>query len=189
MDNSLIDMLATVTSALEQLGIQYAITGSVASSVHGEPFMSQDVDIVLLADSAKTVTLANKLSPRFFAPTDMLSEAAARNELTNVIDNKTGLKADLSFIAPKGYLKSCVDRRVRLPIGGSKLEFWFVTPEDIILMKLLWRKDTRSTKQWDNALSVARVRGARMDWKYLFEKARELGIEKDLETLRDEAGI
>ena len=61
--------------------------------------------------------------------------------------------------------------------------------EDIILMKLLWRRDTRSTKQWENALSVARVKGARMDWKYLFEQARTLDIEEDLIALRDEAGI
>ena len=56
-------------------------------------------------------------------------------------------------------------------------------------MKLLWRKDTQSTKQWDNALGVARVKGARMDWKYLFENAKSLGVEDDLIRLRDEAGI
>ena len=49
--------------------------------------------------------------------------------------------------------------------------------------------DTRSTKQWENALSVARIKGARMDWKYLFEKARQLGIDGNLNQLRDEAGI
>ena len=64
-----------------------------------------------------------------------------------------------------------------------------VTPEDIILMKLLWRRDSTSEKQWRDALSVARVKGARMDWKYLFEQAKRLGIEEDLITLRDEAGI
>jgi len=78
---------------------------------------------------------------------------------------------------------------VRKPIGGSETQFWFVTQEDIILMKLLWRKDTRSTKQWENALSVARVKGTRMDWAYLFDKARDLDIEDDLTLLRDEAGI
>jgi len=189
VQNSLIEMLSTVASALERLGITYAITGSVASSVHGEPFMSQDVDLVLLADGGQATALANELSPRFYVPADMLAEAAKRNALANAIDNKTGLKVDLSFIAPEGYLKSCLDRRVRKPIGGSEAQYWFVTQEDIILMKLLWRKDTRSTKQWENALSVARVKGTRMDWAYLFDKARELGIEDDLILLRDEAGI
>ena len=56
-------------------------------------------------------------------------------------------------------------------------------------MKLVWRQDSRSEKQWKNALSVARVRGVTLDWKYLFEQARELKIEDDLVKLRDEAGI
>jgi hypothetical protein len=64
-----------------------------------------------------------------------------------------------------------------------------VTAEDIILMKLLWRRESRSEKQWSNALSVARVKRAKLDWKYLLEQARSLGIEDDLVKLRDAAGI
>jgi hypothetical protein len=56
-------------------------------------------------------------------------------------------------------------------------------------MKLEWRKDTGSRKQWDNALGVVRVHGARLDWKYLFERARLLGVEGDLTALRDESGV
>ncbi|MCH7793471.1 MAG: hypothetical protein IID31_14475 [Planctomycetes bacterium] len=56
-------------------------------------------------------------------------------------------------------------------------------------MKLLWRKDSRSQKQWENALSVVRVRGARLDWKYLFEQARELDLVEDLTALRDEGCV
>ena len=96
---------------------------------------------------------------------------------------------DLSFVGSDPYLRQALARRVRRTIGSAEPEFWFVTAEDVILMKLLWRKDTQSTKQWDNALGVARVRGARMDWKYLFENAKSLGVEDDLIRLRDEAGI
>jgi hypothetical protein len=147
------------------------------------------VDLVVQASPGQASAVADTLSPRFYAPTDMLTDAAERHSFTNVVDNRTGLKADLSFIPPTGYLSEALARRVRSRIGTAAPEFWFVTPEDVILMKLLWRKDTRSSKQWENALSVARVKGARMDWKYLFEQAKQLGITKDLEQLRDEAGI
>jgi hypothetical protein len=33
------------------------------------------------------------------------------------------------------------------------------------------------------------VRGVRMDWEYLHGWAGRLGLTKDLETLKDEAGI
>lgn len=67
--------------------------------------------------------------------------------------------------------------------------FFVVTPEDVILMKLLWRRETRSQKQWRDALGVAKVKGACMDWTYLWEQAETLRLEDDLLRLRDEAGI
>jgi hypothetical protein len=189
MDDPLIETLTITTDALEAEGIIYALTGSMASSVHSEPLMSEDVDLVLQATPEQARRVSARLMPRFYAPEDMLVEAARTHAFTNVVDNRTSLKADLSFAPSTGFLAETLERRVRARIGKAPNEFWVVTPEDVILMKLLWRKDTRSTKQWENALSVARVKGARMDWKYLFDQAHKLAIAEDLTQLRDEAGI
>ncbi len=189
MDDALIDMLTVVCDGLERLSIRYAVRGSVASSVHGEPFSSLDADLIVLASAGDAARLSAELSPRFYAPEDMLTEGARSCSFVNVVDNRTSLKVDLSLIGSNSFLKLALERRMRTRIGSHPREFWFVTLEDVILMKLLWRKDTQSAKQWENALSVARVQGARMDWKYLFEQARALGIEDDLVKLRDEAGI
>lgn len=189
MDDPLIETLTATVEALESAGIVYAVTGSIASSVHGEPVMSQDVDLILQATPEQARCVSVRLVPRFYAPEEILVEAARTHAFTNVVDNRTSLKADLSFVPSTGFLAKTLGRRVRARIGTAPNEFWFVTPEDVILMKLLWRKDTRSTKQWDNALSVARIKGARMDWNYLFDQAERLGVRADLESLRDEAGI
>jgi hypothetical protein len=189
MDNALIETLRASTEALEEAGVTYAVTGSIASSRHGEPVSSLDVDLIVAATPEQAVSVARKLMPRFYAPEEMLQTACRTQGFANLIDNRTGFKVDLSFVASTGYLGEVLRRRIRATIGTKGPAFWFVTPEDIILMKLLWRRDTRSTKQWENALSVARVKGARMDWKYLFEQARNIDIEADLVALRDEAGI
>ncbi len=189
MSNALITTLSAVADALEQNNVIYAVTGSLASSLHGEYFESMDVDIVLIASPADALNAASQLAPRFYAPAEMLSDAASRGSIANVIDNQTGLKVDLSFIGVDSYMRQVLQRRIRSRIGSDPREFWFVTPEDIILMKLVWRKDTQSAKQWENALGVARMKNVNMDWKYLFEQARTLGVEADLIKLRDEAGI
>lgn len=189
MDDALIQTLLEVTAVLERLCIPYAVTGSVASSIHGEVFQSMDADVILLASSRDASQIASSLGPRFYAPVDMLSEAAATRTFANVIDNRTGLKVDLSFISEDPYLHRVLERRIRSTIGSHPAEFWFVTPEDIILMKLIWRKDTRSAKQWENALGVVRVRGARMDWAYLRRETEAQGLLDDLIRLRDEAGV
>ena len=189
MEDTLVETLEAAVRALEAAGVVYAVTGSIASSVHSEPLMSEDVDLIVHASVEQARAVARALSPRFYAPEDMLVSAAEKHSFTNVVDNRTSLKVDFSFVPSAGYLGAALARRVKQRIGMGMPEFWFVTAEDVILMKLVWRKDTRSAKQWDNALSVARVKGARMDWKYLFEQAKKLGVEEDLERLRDEAGI
>lgn len=189
MDNALVETLRATTDALENAGATYAITGSIASSRHGEPVTSLDVDLIVSATPRQAISIGRALSPRFYASEDMLEGAAKSSGFANLIDNLTSFKVDLSFVEATGFLGEVLRRRVKSAIGSGGPEFWFVTPEDIILMKLIWRKDTRSPKQWENALSVARVKGARMDWKYLFEQARALEIETDLIALRDEAGI
>lgn len=189
MDKALIETLSAVAQALEEEGVEYAVTGSIASSYHSEPYSSVDVDLIVDASVEQARHIAQRLSPRFYAPDDMLAEAARKRSFVNVVDNRTSLKADLSFIEQGGYLEQALGRRVRGRIGSTTPEFSFVTAEDVILMKLLWRKNTRSAKQWENALGVARVKGARMDWRYLFDQAEKLGVDQDLEQLRDEAGI
>lgn len=189
MHDPLIETLTQVATALEDLRVPYAVTGSVASSVHGEPSSTLDADIILLAPSSLVAELSAKLQPRFYAPADMLSAAARDHSFANVVDIRTSLKVDLSFIGDDPFLIEVLRRRIKSRIGTDTREFWFVTPEDIILMKLLWRKDTQSSKQWDNALNVARMKGIQMDWKYLFLQAKTLGIEPDLIKLRDDAGI
>lgn len=189
MANALIDMLAETVRVLDEEQVRYAVAGSVASSVHGEPLVSQDVDLILQATPGQAGSIARKLSPRFYAPEDMLVEAARAHSMANIVDNRTGLKVDLSFVATTGFLATVMARRMSMQIGSDGPEFRLVTAEDVILTKLVWPKDTRSQKQWGNELSVARVKGARMDWKYLLEQADSLGIKDDLVKLRDEAGI
>jgi len=189
VDNALVDTLSTVTESMNGLNIVYAVTGSIASSVHGEPYMSQDVDLIVHATPEQMTRLALSLAPRFYAPADMLSQAARDHVQANVVDNKNGLKADISPIPKTGFLADAMSRRVRTRIGSASPEFWFVTPEDVILMKLDWRRGTQSAKQWDNALGVARIQGVKLDWKYMFDQARSLDLEDDLVKVRDEAGI
>ena len=104
MDNALVETLRASTEALEEAGVTYAITGSIASSRHGEPVSSLDVDLIVSATQEQTVVVARKLSPRFYAPEEMLQEAAQDQGFANLIDNQTSFKVDLSFVEATGFL-------------------------------------------------------------------------------------
>lgn len=187
--NEIYEVIRLVTSALNQAGIEYAITGSIASSLHGEPVTTQDVDIVLRMTASQAKALAGSLPQRFYRNPDSLIEIAQKGGMANLIDMETTFKVDLSVVTLDPFHKSVFQRKQTISLEVGEPGFDFVSPEDILLMKLNWRKDSQSAKQWADALGVARIRGARMDWKYLFEQARLLSLEQDLIKLRDEAGI
>lgn len=187
--NPIVEVIEAVVKAFNDAGVEYAITGSVASGLLGEPISTLDVDFVVRMTPQQARQVADELPKRFYCNKESLVEAAQHAGFVNVIDMDTTFKADLSVVKPTEFHHNVFQRRQSIEFAKGGPSFDVVSAEDIILMKLVWRKETRSMKQWENALSVARVKGARMDWKYLFEQARALEIEEDLIKLRDEAGI
>jgi hypothetical protein len=187
--SNLFDALRRVSDALEAEGVVYAITGSVASSIHGEPVTSIDVDLVVNMSPEQAGRVVERLGPQFYADAGMLREAATNRTLVNVYDQALGMKFDLSVLSDTPYHAQVMARRVKVAVPGSDRSFWTVTPEDIVLMKLVWRKGTGSRKQWENALGVVRTKGSTLDWDYLRRWAAELGVMTDLDAMSREAGL
>jgi len=187
--NSITSLISEVTKLMENEGITYAITGSIASAIHGEPVTSIDVDIVTNMTPDQAAGFAETISPRFYADKNMLRNAAIEHSFANLYDSQTGFKIDISVLENTPYHTQVLQRREKIPHPSGETNFWVVSPEDIILMKLVWRKDTESQKQWENALSVVRVKGNKLDWAYLRKWAKELEVENDLDRLAKEAGV
>lgn len=188
-DDAFLDVMMAVVDSLDRSALHYAITGSMASSIHGEPQMSNDVDICLRMTPAQAERLANALPSRFYRSREAMVEAAKGGPMTNLIDMKTNLKVDLSVLASEPFYDQVLQRRQLLEYLPGGPSFWFVSAEDVILMKLVWRKDSRSQKQWENALSVVRCRGAQLDWSYLRKWAEKLDLLSDFEALASEGGV
>ena len=187
-DDPLVEVLSAVTRVLDEAHVEYAVTGSIASGLHGEPRATIDVDIACRLSPAQAEAVARGLPDRFYRSADVLRRAAETSGMANLIDQSTGVKVDLSALSRTTFHDSVLARRKPIPFGTGAPEFQFVTAEDVVLMKLDWRRRSRSAKQWDDALGVVRVRGARLDWDYLRRMASLLDLADDLDRLRDEGG-
>ena len=172
------EVAAAVARVLEDVGARYAIAGSLASGVAGEPRSTVDVDIVVELESHQVDALAERLSTRFYVPVGLIRRAVQERSSANVIDTLTSLKVDLFMAGGTPLDRDALDRRVATVSADVEHPLYVHTPEDVLLQKLRWyRKGGEvSDRQWRDVIGIVRVQGARLDRSYLTYGAALLGV-------------
>lgn len=185
-----IRVLFQVADVLERLAIPYAVGGSLASSHHGEPRSTNDIDIVIALRVDQAAALAAALSPGFHVDEVSVREAIARRRSFNVVDRTFYVKVDL-FVAGDGVLdREQLERRLSKPMTPDSPRLVSVTsPENIVLRKLDWYRQTDETsdRQWRDVIGVLKARRGRIDLDYLTRTAAALGLGPLLERAVREA--
>lgn len=152
------------------------VTGSVASSLQGEPRATHDIDLVV----AMTQHAVGPLIDAFPAPEFYLDEAAVRTAIAtlgmfNLIAISDGDKVDFWLLTEEPFDRSRFSRKHREEVLGIELQV--PSPEDTIIAKLKWAKEAGgSEKHVLDALGVYEVQGAGLDRAYLDRWAAELSV-------------
>jgi hypothetical protein len=185
-----LDLAAT----FEHLRIPYVAVGSVASSFHGVPRSTDDVDFVVSLTPATSVALVAALAGAFYVSADAAREAAAtsRGGAFNVIHLATAVKADL-FVAgddPFEAERLAQRRRVRIAEDAPS-DLYIDTAEHTIVRKLEWyrRGGAVSDRQWGDVVGIVRAQGTRLDRDDLRVWADRLGVDDLLEQAMREGGV
>jgi hypothetical protein len=176
------EFLRWCVETLEAAGIEYMVVGSVASSHHGSPRTTQDLDIVIeiLPEQAETL-LALLDRARYYADDAEVLSAPQTRRMFGIIDTFTGWKVDLVVRRDRPFALVEFARRERAVLLG--VPTWAATAEDVILAKLDWARIGSSDRQIEDARSVVRVRRDTLDWDYLKRWAAALGVDDLLARL------
>jgi hypothetical protein len=162
------------------------ITGSFASNIHGLPRATQDVDVVIEVDRRTLERFLESLGSAFYRSSEAAMDALARQKMFNIVHLETGFKIDLIIRKSRPFSRMEFSRRQpAFYLGANR---WFATAEDTILAKLEWSKMAGSERQFNDALSVAKLQGDNLDRAYLDKWAREIEILNLLESLFQEMG-
>lgn len=165
-----------VGRALEAAGVEYVLGGSLASSLHGDPRSTNDIDFAVRLVEPQVPALVAALGPDFEVDEPALREAIRTRRSHSLYFLPSVLKIDLFIRGGTPFDDSELSRRTPLSVGGSVV--FVATPEDTILRKLLWFRagGEVSDRQWRDVLGIFRVCGPRLDRDYLRSWAGPLGI-------------
>lgn len=180
----------SVTELLELLGIRYLVGGSVASSVHGEPRSTNDVDIVADLRSEHVGPFLDSLGGAYYASRPAVEQAVRSGSSFNVIHMDTAVKVDVFVVGGDPFEEERLKRRARVEFSAGGMGSLYVDcAEYSVLRKLEWfrRGGEVSDRQWRDVVAILRVQGARLDPQRLETWAEPLGVSDLLEQARREA--
>ena len=179
------EFLERLIGKLDQQNIPYMLSGSVSSSLHGQPRATRDVDIVIAPTERQLLLFAKSLGEDYYVNLEAAREAFNHKSTFNVIDTQSSWKADFIIRKDRPFSRQEFNRRCPVKIKG--INVWATSPEDTILSKLEWAKDSHSEQQFRDALGVAVLQWHHLDMDYLLEWAKQLKVESFLKQLLEQA--
>ena len=174
-------VLLLVGKRLEEAGIPYMLSGSTALNFYARPRMTRDLDIVIELKTTDVERMVSLFQEDFSIDEEEIREALARQSLFNLIHYDTVVKVDCIVRKRAAYRQEEFRRRRALELEGQRI--WVVSPEDLVLSKLHWARDSLSELQLLDVRNLLEALPA-LDWAYVEHWARELGIAPLLEKVK-----
>ncbi len=184
--SSFSDALQKILAALDRQEIRYCIGGSIASSSHGLPRFTNDVDFVVDFEGVDLEEFFAALAGEFYLDSEQAKASIAKQRAFNVIHVKAGYKFDF-FPSEKGpFGEQQLMRRIFVQSAVPNLEdveLAITSAEDTVLAKLRWYRAGGgvSDRQWNDILGVLGVQQEKLDVEYLRQWAGKLGLTDLLE--------
>lgn len=176
----LLPALRPVVTEFDRLGIPYYIGGSVASSLHGEPRSTLDVDLGADLPESAVRELADQWSGEFYVSEVAMRTAAQTGRSFNLIHFATAMKVDVFVTKSDPFNASVLQRRIkrRFSSGDETLTVCLATPEDVVLHKLLWYRKGNETseRQWRDIAGILKQQQSNLDACYVAEWAEKLAV-------------
>ena len=150
----MLEFLRALVAMLDAAGVPYMLAGSVASSFHGEPRATQDIDLVVAFSPGTVRRFYQALDvERFYMDLDTAMTAVRARTQFNLIDMDSAWKCDLIVRKDTEFARVEFGRRQRVAMDG--LTLWVASPEDVVLSKLVWSaRSGGSEKQRRDVASV-----------------------------------
>ncbi len=181
------ELVRLVIQVLKQAEVDYMVTGSLVSSLQGEPRATHDIDIVInLPVDQIAFFLQQFPAPDFYLSEDAVNDAVHYQSMFNLLSTTDGEKVDFWILTGEAFDQSRFSRKRGENVMGIQMNV--SSPEDTILMKLKWcALCGGSDKQYKDALRVFEIQREQLDVDYLNHWVNQLNVEALWQKLQSEA--
>jgi hypothetical protein len=168
-----IDILKLVCRKLEHTGIPYMLTGSLAANFYAVPRMTRDIDFVIQIFTSEADKFFRSFESEFYISKPAIKEAIGTQGMFNAIHNSSVFKIDFIVRKDSSYRSTEFQRRKRIELDGQQI--WIVAPEDLIISKLFWAKDSFSELQIKDVRNLL-LSIKNLDQTYIDKWVKMLGL-------------
>lgn len=184
MNPTLLDVAVIVANVFERLGVPYVIGGSLASTIHGEPRFTQDVDFAAAMRHEHAQPFVTELRGPFDVDLADVRSAVSARRLFCTTHVRSGIKVDVHVQPAVGFHASEYERARRVHLRRDmETRVRISSAEDIVLQKLAWYRlgGETSDRQLRDVAGVLKTQAGELDLAYLRRWAVELRVSDLLE--------
>ena len=146
-----LEVLKVVAMRLATAGIPYMVTGSMAVNYYAVPRMTRDIDVVVELLPGDIDRICNIFQHDFYVDREAVQRSIEERGMFNIIHNAFVIKIDFVVRKDSDYRREEFSRRRRVSVEGREL--FMAAPEDLIISKLDWARESRSEVQFADVMN------------------------------------
>ena len=180
--NEELEVLKIVTRRLSEADVPYMVSGSIAANYYTVPRMTRDIDIVVELKGADIDKFVRLFEKDFYIDKETVKEEISHRGMFNLIHNQYVIKVDFIVRKESEFQEIAFSRRKKVLIENTQM--WFISAEDLILVKLHWAKDSHSEMQLKDVRNLFQtVKG--LDIVYIKDWVKGLNLGQIYKEARD----
>jgi hypothetical protein len=152
-----------ITDALNESNIPYMLSGSVAMSIYIVPRATRDFDFIIHLEPGNIERFIQHFQDGYYCDKDAIEDAVKRRSMFNIIDHASGFKADFVVLKDQAFRQEEFNRRKKVDFFDKTI--YVVSPEDLLISKLIWIQDIQSAQQMEDIKNLVAIEN--LDWPYI----------------------
>ncbi len=168
----MIEFLKKLIHFFDGHNIPYMLSGSVAMAAYTVPRFTRDMDFVIHLQKKDIPGLMKNFSTGYYVSEEAVNDAVKRESMFNIIDHKSGYKADFVILKNEPFSRVEFSRRKKVHLFD--IDIYVVSAEDLLLSKLIWIQNLQSSIQREDITMLTKAEN--LDWNYIYGWIKKLKL-------------